>query len=64
MPRIPIGARVMVSPEFRYVYDGDDALWTGVVVDSDNNDGEPLSLVRFDDKNEWWHVAATLVVLS
>jgi len=54
----------MVSPEFRYVYDGDDALWTGVVVDSDNNDGEPLSLVRFDDKNEWWHVAATLVVLS
>lgn len=64
MQVIPLNSRVMVTREFRHAYPGNDADWTGIVVDTDNNDGEPLSLVRFDGKNEWWHVTATLTVLS
>lgn len=64
MQTIPIDSRVMVAHKFRHVAENDDAFWTGIVADTDDNDGEQLCLVRFDEANQWWHVATTLTVLD
>ena len=65
MQTIPIDSRVMVAHKFRHVAENDDAFWTGIVADTDDDeDGEQLCLVKFDEENEWWHAATTLTVLS
>lgn len=64
MQTIQLDSRVMVARQFRHASEGSDAHWTGIVTDTDDNDGEQLCLVRFDEDNEWWHAAATLTVLS
>ena len=64
MQTIQLDSRVMVAREFRHVAEDDDTFWTGIVADTDDDDGEQLCLVRFDEDNEWWHTAATLTVLD